>query len=249
MRFDLFAARGVDIRENRVHRARVVLGIDAHGVAGLVLDAGVAKVDHHMAGILARALGIERRARLELGHVRVVAGAQRRFFLRLGLRFGRVLLFGRAALGRFLFGHQLLEFAFGFLRARHTAVQVLAFESDGFCIGLAQIAALPAVELGHGGHELALVGLAFRQLHALFHFHARIVPGEGFLGFAAALLGAAERAFPAGQRGDQAVEPFALLGFERRVLGNQIDLCGHVLPRAGALSRVRFKHFRRWTQS
>ena len=120
---------------------------------------------------------------------------------------------------------------------------------DGLGIGLAQVAALAAVLLRHGGEQAARQRLAVGELHALGDRHGGIVPGR------AVVLGrpAPWRQRPAcapssgvgaglgverQQAGEEAVEPGALLVGERRAVGDHDCLgggaegrCWTVMPR------------------
>ena len=105
-------------------------------------------------------------------------------------------------------------------------------------IVLAVIAALAAILLRHRRHHPPRQRLAFGELHALGKRHGRIVPGRAVVGFGGALSPAhrsdpgkslATSAVDSGvtppsspnSAGEQAVEPGALLGRERRGLRDE----------------------------
>ena len=215
-------AGGADAIEDGLHELRVLAGEDAETVARLVGEVGGRQIEHDVAHVLVGPGAIERVGVDQGGERRPVAREAERAR---GLRRRRH--GGHSAALRLQRRHQLLHLALGFLAARHAAAHVgLGAGPHGLGVGLAEIAALAAIELGHRGHQLAgrLAVLGERQ--ALGHGERRVVPGEilvGVRGFGgcAAFVGGGRLAVDAEIGGEEAVQPRPLLGRERRVLRNQ----------------------------
>src|SRR5262249_18901430 len=115
------------------------------------------------------------------------------------------------------------ELALGFFAAWHTAAEV-SFGAGpyGFGIGLAEIAALAAIELGHRRHQLALRLAILGGCQALGHRERAVVPREVFIRLRRrGILGCGDFTADAEIGGEEAVQPGALLARERRVLGDQ----------------------------
>ena len=125
-------------------------GYRAQGVADLVGQAAGAKVEDDVADVLGAAVAVERRALHEAGGERMVAGV--------GAVAGVDGLLGHGLGGAVDVdgGDQLFELPLGLGAAGGTFAQVLLGPAgDGGRVGLAQVAAGPAVELGHGRHHHA----------------------------------------------------------------------------------------------
>ena len=130
-----------------------------------------------------------------------------------------------------------LEHAGGFLAARHAQVQPLFFlRDDEVGIVLAIVAALAAILLRHRGHHAPPQRPAFGERHALGERQAsgratahrrcrcRRTRWSRARHQRGALLGRERgdaRAVERDQAGEEAVQPRALLGRERRGLGNE----------------------------
>src|SRR5262249_36851198 len=135
----------------------------------------------------------------------------------------------------------LLEHAGGFLAARNAQVEpFFFFQKDRVGIIFAVVAALAAILLAHGGHHAPAQRPPLRKLHALIELNGLVVPWRlavvtvverplcdrrrrrtrhqrrGFF--------RRQRRYAAVEReeaGEEAIEPFALLGRKRRVLRNE----------------------------
>ena len=165
-------AGGADAIEHGLHELRVLAGEHAQAVARLVGEVGGRQVEHDVAHVLARAGTVERIGVDQGGKRGPIARADRGRGLRRRSR-------RRAGALRFQRGQKLLQLALGLLAARHAAAHVgLGARPHGLGIGLAEIAALAAIELGHGGHELALGLALLGKLQPLGHRQRRVVPGE-----------------------------------------------------------------------
>ena len=131
----------------------------------------------------------------------------------------------RIAALRFERRQKLLQLALGLLAARHAAAHVgLGARPYRLGIGLAEIAALAAIELGRRRHELALWFSVTGQRQALGHGERRIVPGlifVRFVGFGCRGIRGGGLAVDAKIGGEKAVQPGALLARERRALRDQ----------------------------
>ena len=144
---------------------------------------------------------------------------------------GRDLDDGAPAAGAGSLLEQPLQHAARILAAGDAQVELgLLALGDGLGIGLAQVAALAAVLLRHGGVELARQRLAVRQRHALGDRHGGVVPGRAVIlgsgqrvgGSARKLAGRlrAGRHVEREQAREEAVEPGTLLLGERRAGGD-----------------------------
>ena len=104
----------------------------------------------------------------------------------------------RAGRRRRLRGDELLELLRRSPCRRASSGQVLLLAvGDRLGVGLAEVAAGAAVELGHRGHQPALERLALGQLQPLVDRQGRVVPGES------SSASAARRRPPAVARGDR----------------------------------------------
>ena len=166
-----FRALGAQYGEQQLDFVGIALRPDAERVAGRVREAGAGEIDHHVARVLLRARGGKRRAGDEArryGRVAPIAAlhdARARRRRRRGLR--------RAQ------GDELLQLPGGVAAAGHAFAEIgLRPRMDRFGVRLAEITALPAIELAHRCHELALERPARGELHALIEREGRVMPGE-----------------------------------------------------------------------
>ncbi len=214
----------------------------AERIADGVVDAALRQIDIDVPGLFLRTRLVEPGARDECRLGRMVSCRYRR-----GGRVGGRSGYGRRRFGGRRDGAELgverLEHARGVFAAGHAQVQpLLVFQDDGVGVVLAIVAALAAILLAHGRHEPPPQRPAFGKLHALAERHGGIVPGR--LPVVAVVERAARRrrarphdvvhqrrglfgrqrvdaAVERQQAGEEAVEPGALLGRERRGVRNE----------------------------
>ena len=119
--------------------------------------------------------------------------------------------------------HEFLQLLGGRPAPRDTLAQIgLRTRCNRFRVGLAQIAALAAVELTHRSHHSALDRPPLCELYALIESKRRVVPGKSFLGDGRDAGGCrrAASSYPLGaeQTSHEAVQPCALRLGERRIV-------------------------------
>ena len=216
--------------QHRIGQRRVVGGQHTETVAGAVGDAARRDVEDDVARVFLRP-----------GSVQSAGGTKHGLDGKLAAVAGRACGLGRNRRrslgwnGRRLF-QKALEHAARVLAAGHAQVQ-LGFLAcgDGGRVGLAQIAALAAVLLGHGRKQLARHWPGFSQFHALVDHHGRVVPRRAIIFVAGERLGRGARQIALERRdlslerqhaGEEAVEPGTLLRREGCALGNQRCPCG-----------------------
>ena len=242
---------GAELRDHRVHQRRGVGGEQAEGIADLVLDRRAVEADLDVPRLLLAARIVEAAAGQEQRLDRVLAAIAKRSEIRRRLRgvaappSGR----GRAAGGAELL-LQLLEHAQGLLAAGLAKIQaLLVLQEDRVGVVGAVVAALAAILLGHGGHQLLRLGAVLGHRHPIADRHGRVVPGRVVV---VGELRAGRRRLARRERGgardggaeegrEIAREPGALVLVERRGLGDQDeggrDVLGHAAAfRAGCSS-------------
>jgi len=210
--------------------------MDAERVPDLVAERQILMPEHDMADIFFGTLTTEAERAIEPRRQRRRRSERRRR----SLDFWRARDSRRGGRRR---RDELLEHAGGFLATRHAAGEALLLAArDRLGIRLAEITALPAIELAHRGHHSPLLRAAVRELHALVERQRRVVPGK-FLGRRVGGLRNGQRRrlhdrrsrvrqqclIGADQAGQQAVEPGTLRRRERRIVGNDRRETAHGL--------------------
>jgi hypothetical protein len=174
---------------------------------------------------------VEARAREEGGLDGVLAAIAQRpeFRLLLVRSLAGAFRGGCGSTGAAEFLVELLEHAHRLSAAGLAKVQALfALEEDGIGVVRAVVAALAAILLRHGGHQLLRLGLVLGEVHAVGDRHRRVVPGRvvvvGEPGTGGRSLARREGGRPldggAEQRGEVARQPGALVGAEGGALGD-----------------------------
>ena len=232
---------GAELGDDRIGQGRGVGGKQAQRIADDVVDAGAGEVDLDVPGLLLAAGRVEAAAGEEHRLGRVLAAEAVGTDRDIGLR---GIVGGRRGAGRGRGAElrlELLQHPERVLAARLAQVQaLLGLEEEGVGIVGAVVAALAAILLGHGGHQLLRLRALLGQRHAVVEGHRRVVPGR------VAVVG--ERR-PAGrlarrqrrraldrrpeQGGEVARQPGALVGGEGGGFGDQAERGSDVLGHRG----------------
>ena len=216
--------------DDLIDEAGIVGWKHTEGIADNIVDARGADIEIDMPRVLFRTGAIELAPRCETRLQRRLAAATGRAEVD-GFDHGWR---GRRGRGRANLDGELLQHARGFLAAGRAQIEpfLLLLEQRVGVIG-AIVAALAAVLLRHGGHQLGRQRLRLGEFHSLVDRHGGIVPGRVVIaGEHGAGWRRQTRRFAAAQRRraqplrrerrrEQAGQPRSLLGGERRAFGNE----------------------------